>query len=193
MARKLGLAYEQVVDAAAEIADADGLDAVTLASVAARLGMRAPSLYAHVDGLNGLRRALALRGAGLMADAFEAATAGAAGLDAIRGLAHAYRAFAREHRGLYAAAQRAVRPGEDDELYRALAAPVAPVARALAEAGVPDGERIHVARVLRSALHGFAALEAGGGFGMPQSVDESFGRLVDLLVGGIASAAEAAK
>jgi AcrR family transcriptional regulator len=189
MARKLGLTLTDVVDAAAAIADGEGLDAVTLASVAARLGIRAPSLYAHVHGLDGLRRALALRAAGAMAQALVAATDGAAGLEAIRRLAHAYRAFALAHPGLYAAAQRAVRPGEDDELYQALAAPVAPAVRALGEAGVPRGELIHVARVVRSALHGFVALEAGGGFGMPQSVDESFARLVDLLLAGIRGAA----
>ena len=39
----------QVVDCAAELADADGLDAVTLTRVAERLGVRQPALYRHVD------------------------------------------------------------------------------------------------------------------------------------------------
>jgi hypothetical protein len=30
-------------------------------------------------------------------------------------------------------------------------------------------------------MHGFVALEAGGGFGLPQSVDASYHRLVDAL------------
>ena len=52
-----GLDPERVVDAAAAIADAEGLDAVTLARVAGGLGVRAPSLYNHVDGRGGLLRA----------------------------------------------------------------------------------------------------------------------------------------
>ena len=188
MARKLGLAAEDVVAAAAAIADAEGIDAVTLASVAARLGVRSPSLYAHVEGLEGLRRLLALRAARRMGAALGGAAAGRTGLDALRSLAHAYRRFAQEHPGLYAAAQRAVRPGQDDELYRALAEPVIPAVRGLAEAGVGEEDRIHLARAIRSALHGFVTLEQGGGFGMPESVDESFGRLVELLLSGVRAA-----
>jgi hypothetical protein len=38
---------------------------------------------------------------------------------------------------------------------------------------------------VRAALHGFVTLEASGGFGMRQSVGESFKRLVDLLDRGL--------
>lgn len=189
MARKLGLSPDGVVDAAAEIADAEGIEAVTLASVAARLGVRSPSLYAHVEGLDGLRRMLALRAARAMGRALGEAAEGRSGTEALRAISVAYRRFARSHPGLYGAAQRAVRPGEDDELYRALAEPVLPALRALAEAGVAEAERVHLARAFRSALHGFVALERGGGFGMPESVDRSFERLVELLLAGVRAAA----
>ena len=56
-----GLDREQVVDAAIAIADADGLEAVTLARVVAELGVRSPSLYNHVDGHAGLLAAVAVR------------------------------------------------------------------------------------------------------------------------------------
>lgn len=187
MGRKAGLSKDDVVQAAAEIADHSGLDALTLAAVAARLGVRSPSLYSHVDGVAGLERELALRVARELATALEAAADGRRGLDALRPVAAAYRRFAHEHPGRYAAAQRAVRPGEDDELYGALARAVAPVVRALEEAGVEPADRIHLARAIRSALHGYVMLESAGGFGMPESVDESFRRLVELLVAGVAS------
>ncbi|HEV2150189.1 MAG TPA: TetR-like C-terminal domain-containing protein [Longimicrobiaceae bacterium] len=189
MARKAGLSAGDVVAAAAEIADAEGADAVTLASVASRLGVRPPSLYAHVDGLQGVRRLLALQAARELGVALRAAVQGRTGTEALREVAHAYRRFAREHPGLYGAAQRAVRPGEDDELYRALAEPVLPVLRALGDAGVTEADRVHLARAFRSALHGFVVLERGGGFGMPESVDESFGRMVELLLAGVAASA----
>ena len=73
MGRKIGLTREQVVEAAAEIADRDGLDALSLATLASALGVRSPSLYAHVDGLAGLRRQLTLHASGLLtADLAEA-------------------------------------------------------------------------------------------------------------------------
>jgi WHG domain-containing protein len=39
-------------------------------------------------------------------------------------------------------------------------------------------------RALRTAVHGFAALEAAGGFGRPLDRDASFRRLVDALARG---------
>ena len=46
---------------------------------------------------------------------------------------------------------------------------------------VPDDLSIHAIRMVRAGLHGFADLEARGGFQMPHSVDESFLVLVDAL------------
>ena len=188
MARKVGLSIEDVTRAAVEIADAEGIAAVTIGSVAARLGIRSPSLYAHVAGLDEIRRLVALHAAGAMAAALRQATGDRVGIEAVRELAFAFRRFAAEHPGLYAAAQRAVRPGEDDELYRALAAAAMPAIEALAQTGVGAGDLVHLARALRAALHGFVALEQAGGFGMPESVDESFARLVEVLLAGVRAA-----
>jgi AcrR family transcriptional regulator len=46
--RKQGLSRDRVVDAAIELADADGLDAVSMSRVAERLGFTTMSLYRHV-------------------------------------------------------------------------------------------------------------------------------------------------
>ena len=48
--RRGGLSVERIVDAAVEIADADGLEAVSMARVAERLGFTAMALYRHVGG-----------------------------------------------------------------------------------------------------------------------------------------------
>jgi hypothetical protein len=47
---------------------------------------------------------------------------------------------------------------------------------------------VHAARGLRSALHGFVTLEAGGGFGFPLDLDDSYDRLVRTLADGFARA-----
>ena len=51
--------------------------------------------------------------------------------------------------------------------------------------GLPDDRTVDAIRTARSALHGFVVLEAGGGFGMPDSVDRSFEALLDTVVAGI--------
>lgn len=185
MARKVGLALDDVAQAAAAVADRAGLDAVTLSAVADELGVRSPSLYAHVQGLEGLRRLLGRYAAGRLAAQLTRAAARHEGREALSAIAHAYRRFARRHPGWYDATQRAVPPGEDDALYAALAACVAPVFSALAQAGVGEADRVHLTRAFRAALHGFVSLEQGRGFGMPESVEQSFLRLVQLLLDGV--------
>jgi hypothetical protein len=55
----------------------------------------------------------------------------------------------------------------------------------LAGSGREGDDLIHAVRALRSAVHGFAALEASGGFGLDVDPDVSFSRLVDALARGI--------
>ncbi len=174
---RAGLHPDAVVDAAARIADADGLDAVTLSRLAGELGVRTPSLYSHVDGLDDLRRRLAARGARELTDATQEAAAGRACGDALRAVAGAYRAYALAHPGRYEAAQRAALVAGDEAGVRA----VRVFMSVLAGYGLTGDDAIHATRAVRAALHGFAALEAGGGFGMQQPVDETFERLVSLL------------
>jgi len=181
---RAGLDTERVVDAAAAIADADGLDAVTLARVAGALGVRAPSLYNHVDGRAGLLRALALRGVRELAAALRDAAVGRSGADALAATARAYRAYAGAHPGLYAASVAA----PDDAEHQAAAAQTVEVVYAVLRGWQLAGDgAVHAARAFRSAIHGFVLLEASGGFAIPVDVDTSFERLVATLAGGLAT------
>jgi AcrR family transcriptional regulator len=78
---RAGLDHDRVVAAAAAIADAEGLDAVKLARVAAALGVKSPSLYDHVDGRDGLVRGIALLGLAELAADIHAAVHGFATLE----------------------------------------------------------------------------------------------------------------
>ena len=53
--------------------------------------------------------------------------------------------------------------------------------------GFEGDDAIHAVRIVRAALHGFAALETGEGFGIPLDVDDTFARLVDVLDRGLES------
>jgi AcrR family transcriptional regulator len=175
---RVGLDVAAVVDAAAELADLDGLDALTLARLADRLRIRSPSLYAHVDGLDDLRRRLAAKGTRELADALQWTAVGRAGRDALAAIATAYRAYAREHPGTYAALQRAADVRESPADAERLVGTVVAVLRGY---GLDGEAAVHATRVVRAALHGFVVLEAEGGFGMPLDLDESFDRLIATL------------
>jgi AcrR family transcriptional regulator len=184
---RAGLSTAAVVAAAAEIADAEGLDRLTLARVAAAAGVRTPSLYNHVESLDDVRRRVALLALRDLADALRDAAVGRAGDDALAAMADAYRAYARRHPGRYAATQRA--PAEGDEEMRTAAAGAVDVVLAILRGyGLEGDDAIHAARAVRSALHGFVTLETGGGFGIPVDLDESYARMVRALARGLRDA-----
>ena len=182
---RAGLDSARVVEQAARIADAEGLDEVTLARVAQTLGVRAPSLYNHVDGLPGLRRLLTLRSLGELAEALRDAAVGRSGADALCAVGRAYRRFAIAHPGRYAATVRAPDPA-DLELVAVAARAVEVLVVVLGAWGFSGEEVLHRVRVVRAALHGFITIEALGGFGLALDLDESFELVLDTLVAGVA-------
>lgn len=187
MGRSAGVTRDRVLATAGELADAKGLEQLTLADVAAALGVKLPSLYNHVDGLAGLRRGLGLLAAAQLTDRLRRAAVGRAGADALLAVAQAYRAFVVERPGLYATLVRA--PAADDhELQRASAELIDVVVAVLAPFGLRDDDAIHAVRGLRAVCHGFATIEAAGGFGMALDRDESFARLVRAYIGGLRGA-----
>jgi AcrR family transcriptional regulator len=185
---RAGLTAASVVEAAARLADEQGLEALTVARLAARLGVRPPSLYAHVDSLEDLRRRVAARGSRQLAERLQAAAAGLAGGEALKAVADAYRDYAHRHPGAYAALQRAAMR-EDAEAKAAGERVVEVVLAVLRGYGLDGDQALHATRALRSALHGFVSLEAQQGFGLPLSLDESFVVLVTTIDRGLSGAA----
>ena len=88
---------KSVVTAAAELADREGLSELSLSRVAADLGLHVSSLYNHVDGLDGLRLAVATRALEELGEELWRAALGRSGTDALVGLARAYRGYILEH------------------------------------------------------------------------------------------------
>lgn len=175
--RRAGLSREIVVDHAQAIADARGLDALDLTALAEACGVRKPSLYKHVDGLPDLLGELAARAYEGLSEALSRAASPSA-------LARAWRGFAREHPGLYAAAvpSHVARSGRARE---AAEAALGALLAGLRAEGLGEEEAIHAARALRALVHGFVELERAGGFGLGVSVDASFERALDALLRGL--------
>jgi AcrR family transcriptional regulator len=173
---RVGLDREAVLEAAVALADKEGLEGLTIGRLAEVLGVRAPSLYNHVQGLEELRRELALRGLRELTARITRAAVGLSRGEAIQAIAAAYRQFARERAGLYAASLRE---------------PVAEVVLAvLATYGLRGDDALHAVRGLRAVVHGFASLEARGGFGLPLDLEESFTRLVHSFIAGLEQASQ---
>ena len=177
---RAGVTPDRIDRVAADVADEAGLPALTLSAVAAQLGVSVPSLYKHVDGLDGMRRRLTLMSLGELGDRVTTAAVGRARGDALDAVCAAYRDFAAQHPGRYAATVPA--PASGDAAHEAGASGVlTPVLAVLAGYGLEEPQIIDAARFVRSTLHGFVALEQSHGFGLPQDVDASFEQVVAAL------------
>jgi len=177
---RAGLSAAAVVEAALAVVDEHGEGGLTLAAVAQRTGVATPSLYKHVAGLGELRTLLGARVLEDMAEQFTRAVLGHSGDDAVVALMRAYRAYVQAHPARYAAAP--LDPLHDPALAAAGGKLLEVVFGALRAYDLEQSEAIHAIRCLRAVAHGFASLEAGGGFGLPEDLDQTYDQLVNVLV-----------
>ena len=191
---RAGLSRAVIAADAAELADESGWDQLTLAAVAARFGVRQPSLYKHIAGLAELRRDVSVLAGRELHDELTSAAVGKSGPEALHAMADAYRTFAKKHPGRYAASVIAPLPG-DAEYEQVAVGIVRTVTAVLAGYDLSGDDAVHAIRGLRALMHGFVSLEAADGFALPLDLDESYRRLIDgfgesLRRGSIVRAAE---
>jgi AcrR family transcriptional regulator len=182
----VGLDRAAVLRAALAIVDADGAAALTMARLAADLGIRAPSLYAHVAGQAGLRRALWLWAVDDLGERLRESVMGRSGDDAFVAFATAFRDYARAYPGRYQLTLEPPAPLDDEALAAGRRANGAFQA-VIRSFGLDEIEAVHAGRALRAAVHGFVALEARYAM-TAESIDESFDRMLRMLLRGLRSA-----
>jgi AcrR family transcriptional regulator len=168
---------DTVVRAAADLADRDGWHAVTLSAVAKEVDRHVSSLYAHVDGLAGLHRAVALLAFDELSEEVWRAALGRTKGDALEAIAQVYRDYARRHPGRTAALQSA-RHTDDADLGAAGLRLAEPVRAVLASFGLDDA-RVQVAhRIFSGMVFGLLRTEEG-----PEDLHQA----IALLTAGLAS------
>ena len=101
MASRVGLDRQAVITAAVDIVDRDGTTGLTMTRLADALGIRLPSLYAHVRGQLDLRRELWLWAVTNLGDTLGASVMGRSGPDALAAFATALRDWALRYPGRY--------------------------------------------------------------------------------------------
>ncbi|MGW7541709.1 TetR/AcrR family transcriptional regulator [Streptomyces sp. NPDC054770] len=178
---RAGITADRLVAAAAELADEVGFEQVSLSALARRFGVRDASLYTHVRSLQDLRHRLALLAGGEMIDRIGVAVAGRSGRDALAAYADAYRAYALERPGRYAATQIRIDPALVDADAPAMRRTVEITYGMLRGYGLAEPDLTDAVRLLRATFHGYCALEASGGFNAPRDVRASWDRAVDAL------------
>ncbi|ARQ69339.1 TetR/AcrR family transcriptional regulator [Streptomyces marincola] len=177
---RAGLTAERLTRAGAELADEAGFDQVTVSALARRFDVKVASLYAHLRNSRELRTRIALLALEEIADRAAEALAGRAGKEALAAYANAYRDYAREHPGRWAAANIRLEP---EEAAASAGGRHARMTRALLRGyDLPEPDRTHAVRLLGSVLRGYVDLESRGGFShsAPDS-QETWERVIDAL------------
>jgi len=182
---RAGLTPASVTEAGAGLADEIGFDHLSMGLLADRLGVKTPSLYKHVTSLDDLAHRIAVLAMIELGDAIRDATQGRAGSDALLAAAQAMRTYVKDHAGRYAAGNGARPTGPDDPLILANDRLLASLTAVLRGYRLDPSQEIHALRMLRSMMHGFAALEATGGFQIDTDVDESFTWMTNLIDHGL--------
>jgi AcrR family transcriptional regulator len=182
---RAGLTAADIVIVAADIADEIGYDNLTMGLVADRLGVRAPSLYKHLDGLADLQHRVATLAISELGEATRDAMLGTAGPDALAAFARAFRTYVVAHPGRYTATIGAEPIGPEDPLFTASARLLDSIAAVLRGYGISPDDMDHALRSIRSTFHGFAALQAANGFQWSADPDESFEWMIHFVDRGL--------
>jgi AcrR family transcriptional regulator len=146
------------VRVAADVADRDGWENMTLSQVAKEVDRHVTSLYAHVDGLDALRREIALLALEELADGVWRAALGRTREEALVAIASVERSYARDHPGRNAAVLT-VHRADDEELRergRRLAEPIRATFRSF---GLDDHQVAVAHSLFSSALRGLVLAE----------------------------------
>ncbi|MGI5151663.1 TetR/AcrR family transcriptional regulator [Plantactinospora sp. CA-294935] len=169
-----------VIAAAAELADRDGFDTITLSALARRFGVQTASLYSHVRDRSALLDGVHELALGELADRIAMAIGGRSGRDALIALADAHRDYARRFPGRWTALQR---PAAASTVDSDAAGHLVRLTLAMLRGyQLPETELVHATRLLGATINGFLALEANGGFGHREpSPEVSWRRALDAL------------
>lgn len=182
MSAKRGLDSQTILNAAAELAEEKGLENVSLLQVAQKLGVKSPSLYNHLSGLQELSSGMAKLAISRLEDAIRTAAVGRSKEDAWVAIAFAYRKFAKENPELYKAILR-FPDYNDSSVQEAGHAVVRILYQVMEPYPYSKEETINFVRGFRSALHGFVSLEEAGFFQSTEAnVDKSYEQLVSRLI-----------
>lgn len=160
--RKPPLTLSAITDAAIDIVDREGFEALSLSSVADELGLGPSRLYTHIDGLDGLRYLVATTATNNLTTQVRNAAIGIGGDHALTAIGRAYRSFANEHPGQFASTLLPP-SGEHDDLTAANQELLEVFVFVYNAMGLSPADSHLAARSTRSALHGFLALEHNSG------------------------------
>ncbi len=173
MARPRQVDRSSVLTASLAIADADGLDAVTMRAVADRLGVTPMALYRHVKDKSDLLDGVVER----LLDEIPAPAEDQPWDEQLRSMGTALRATARRHPAVFPLLLQLSATTTEALVVRNR------VHESLRAAGVPDTDVERLERLMSTMVLGFAVSEACGRFRRHsrRTIDADYERLLEII------------
>ena len=180
-----GLTRAIVVKTAKELIEEKGYAQFSMRLLAETLGVKAASLYSHIESTEALFTEVGLLALKQQKRAQMVAMKGKRREEAVYALAEAYRDFAQQHRELYRTIME-MPLGNDAVLHRAAAMIADPPMQVLADFALDETQQMHWQRILRGFMHGFIAQEEAGYFAhFPIDSHESYHLAIGCFLEGL--------
>lgn len=181
------LTRADVVTAAEALVDEHGWDGLTMTHLAARVGVKAPSLYTHVRGLDDVRAELQVRTMQALSHELRASATGRSGDGAFRAMTRAMRDLAQRWPHRYDGVTRA--PIDRRALYGAAIDSADVLASVFRSYGIEATVEMQLAAF--AVLHGVVDLEISGFFGTELDGDAVYELVVAASMRALAEAGHA--
>ncbi|GAB4575232.1 MAG: TetR/AcrR family transcriptional regulator [Anaerolineae bacterium] len=177
---------KQIVDTASAMIEEIGVESLSLAKLASRLGVKAPSLYRYFNGKTALLRAVNTKTiTALNTFVRDEAQKAPTPRERVIAMAHAYRQFALEHPALYGLAYTNtiddLRPADED------LAPLSLELESIVAEYVGKEQGLVALRGLWAISHGFVMLELCDQFWRGGDLDAAFATAVESYIRGLPS------
>ena len=179
-----------LLEAAGEILETEGPDALSVRRIAAAAGVAPMGVYNHFESKSGIVDALFVRGFERLSEALEAGAQVADPYEALRECGRRYRALALAHPMVYQIMFLRAVPGFEPSA-RAIECAAAAfdklvvaVQRAMAAGVIVEGPPFETARLIWASIHGWMALELMG-IGDPTDQATGFDRVCSTMLDGL--------
>ncbi len=172
MARQ-GLTHADIINAAIELIESEGLHSFSLRELAGRLHIKASSLYNHIRNMDELYTEIGYYAISELKKAQLRAIEGKERTQAIEALADAYYRFGKERPEIYKVIL-SLPMVKNDAIHKAGFDIIEPIMTAMDGYRLTDLQKRHLQRVFRSIMHGFISQEEAGCFRQfPEDAAES--------------------
>lgn len=181
---RIGMDANTIISRAAQMANQMGMENMTLKMLADDLGVKTPSLYNHIDGLEDLKMQLMIYGWKQMEERIIQSVIGISGYDAIKSGCYAFYEYATENPGIFNA-MLWYNKFQNAETMEATSGLFLVLFKITSSLNISEENCNHIIRTLRGFLEGFSLLVNNGAFGNPISIADSFELSVNVLIEGI--------